>query len=122
MLALVEDSHMKMCPDVPLAGWDVVFSADPKVPICLLEVNLSCNFFRGSFDKKVSFCDSSKFLCVSYLCFKTIYSSSLFSTYFRFFFDLCYNQVYLDFVDESFAKVQALRLTADAENKNFVRK
>ncbi|EJK50839.1 hypothetical protein THAOC_30057, partial [Thalassiosira oceanica] len=27
--------------------------------------------------------------------------------------------VYLDFVDESFAKVQALRLTADAENKNF---
>ena len=79
MLALVEESHMKMCPDVPLAGWDVVFSADPKVPICLLEVNLSCNFFRGSFDKKV----------------------------------------YLDFVDESFAKVQALRLTADAEKKNF---
>lgn len=54
MLALVEESHLKMCPDVPLAGWDVVFSADPKVPICLLEVNLSCNFFRGSFDRKVS--------------------------------------------------------------------
>mmetsp|Transcript_3292 Transcript_3292/g.7236 ORF Transcript_3292/g.7236 Transcript_3292/m.7236 type:complete len:447 (-) Transcript_3292:763-2103(-) len=79
MLKLVEESHMKMCPDVPLAGWDVVFSADSKVPICLLEVNLSCNFFRGSFDKKV----------------------------------------YLDFVDESFAKIQSLRLTADAEKKKF---
>jgi len=54
VLALVEQSHMKMCPDVPLAGWDVVFSTDPKVPICFLEVNLSCNFFRGSFDKKVN--------------------------------------------------------------------
>jgi hypothetical protein len=79
MLALVEQSHMKMCPDVPLAGWDVVFSADPKVPICLLEVNLSCNFFRGSFDKKV----------------------------------------YFDFIDESFSKLQALRLAADSENKIF---
>jgi len=79
VLALVEQSHMKMCPDVPLAGWDVVFSTDPKVPICFLEVNLSCNFFRGSFDKKV----------------------------------------YFNFIDESFAKIQALRLTADAERKQF---
>lgn len=53
VLALVEESHFKMCPDVPIAGWDVVFSTNPQVPICLLEVNLSCNFFRGSFDKKV---------------------------------------------------------------------
>lgn len=53
ILELVQDSHLKMCPDVPFAGWDVVLSADPNVPICLLEVNLSCNFFRGSFDKKV---------------------------------------------------------------------
>lgn len=51
---MVEESHFKMCPDVPFAGWDVVLSSDPKVPVCLLEVNLSCNFFRGSFDKKVS--------------------------------------------------------------------
>jgi hypothetical protein len=59
MLSLVEESHLKLCPDVPLAGWDVVLSADPKLPVCLLEVNLSCNFFRGSFDKKVylDFCD-----------------------------------------------------------------
>lgn len=41
-----------MLPDVPFVGWDVVLSADPKVPVCLLEVNLSCNFFRGSFDQK----------------------------------------------------------------------
>ena len=53
MLSLVEDSHLKLCPDVPFVGWDVVLSADPDVPVCLLEVNLSCNFFRGSFDKKV---------------------------------------------------------------------
>ena len=79
MLALVEQSHFRMCPDVPLAGWDVVLSADPKLPVCLLEVNLSCNFFRGSFDQKV----------------------------------------YLDFVEESFAKSQAMRLTADAEGKKF---
>jgi hypothetical protein len=43
---------LKLCPDVPFVGWDVVLSADPKVPVCLLEVNLSCNFFRGTFDKK----------------------------------------------------------------------
>jgi hypothetical protein len=53
MLHLVEMSHLKLCPDVPLVGWDVVLSADPKLPVCLLEVNLSCNFFRGSFDKRV---------------------------------------------------------------------
>jgi len=53
VLRLVEQSHLDLCPRVPLAGWDVVFSADSKHPVCLLEVNLSCNFFRGSFDKKV---------------------------------------------------------------------
>jgi hypothetical protein len=52
MLHLVETSHWKLCPDVPLVGWDVVLSADEKLPVCLLEVNLSCNFFRGSFDRK----------------------------------------------------------------------
>ncbi|KAL7496623.1 hypothetical protein ACHAWT_009299 [Skeletonema menzelii] len=53
MLHLVETSHWKLCPDVPLVGWDVVLSADEKLPVCLLEVNLSCNFFRGSFDRKI---------------------------------------------------------------------
>lgn len=80
MLALVERSHLLMCPRVPLAGWDVVFSDDdPNLPICLLEVNLSCNFFRGSFDQKM----------------------------------------YLDFVEESFARLQALRLEADRQGKVF---
>jgi len=61
MLRLVEESHLKLCPDVPFVGWDVVFSTDPDVPICLLEVNLSCNFFRGSFDVKkyLDFIDDS---------------------------------------------------------------
>ena len=61
MLHLVEESHLKLCPDVPFVGWDVVLSSDPKVPVCLLEVNLSCNFFRGSFDKQayLNFIDQS---------------------------------------------------------------
>jgi len=53
VLHLVEESHFKMCPEVPLAGWDVVLSADSKLPVCLLEVNLSCNFFRGTFDRRL---------------------------------------------------------------------
>lgn len=101
LLALVERSHMDLCPRVPFAGWDVVLSDDENLPVCLLEVirpvhvefpnyfffvfrrcsavyfvdlyknlnnllrcplllvgkvNLSCNFFRGSFDKKVCTC------------------------------------------------------------------
>jgi hypothetical protein len=51
MLDLVRESHVKMCPDVPLVGWDVVYSTDKDRPINFLEVNLSCNFFKGSFDK-----------------------------------------------------------------------
>ena len=31
-----------------MLGWDVAFTSEG---ICLLEVNLSCNFFRGTFDK-----------------------------------------------------------------------
>lgn len=53
LLELVEKSHFKLCPDVPFVGWDVVLSKDDELPVCLLEVNLSCNFFRGSFDKQV---------------------------------------------------------------------
>jgi hypothetical protein len=36
-----------MMPDVPIVGWDVAFTPSG---ICLLEVNLSCNFFKGTFD------------------------------------------------------------------------
>ena len=40
-------SHFSLMPDVPIVGWDVAFTPQG---IFLLEVNLSCNFFRGSFD------------------------------------------------------------------------
>ena len=73
IIELVEQSHLKLCPDVPFGGWDVVLSTDPNLPVCLLEINISCNFFRGSFDKKV----------------------------------------YLDYLDDAFASLQAKRLTSD---------
>ena len=49
VLKLAEDAHTKLLPRVPMAGWDVVLSKEHGA--CLLEVNLSCNFFRGSFDE-----------------------------------------------------------------------
>merc|ERR1712232_135481 len=52
LLKLAEEAHYKLCPHVPLAGWDVVL-CNEEPSICFLEVNLSCNFFRGSFDQKV---------------------------------------------------------------------
>jgi hypothetical protein len=52
MLAFVEKAHARMMPDVPLAGWDVAFT---NKGMLLLEANLSCNFFRGSFDKDCYF-------------------------------------------------------------------
>jgi len=58
MLSLAEESHLKLCAKVPLCGWDVALTEDG---LCLLEVNLSCNFFRGSFDlrKYLNFCDTA---------------------------------------------------------------
>lgn len=44
----VHSAHFKMMPSVPLAGWDVAFTTQG---IFLLEANLSCNFFKGTFDK-----------------------------------------------------------------------
>lgn len=45
---LVRRAHFLMLPDVPLVGWDVALTTKGLV---LLEVNLSCNFFRGTFQK-----------------------------------------------------------------------
>jgi hypothetical protein len=42
----VTESHFKLLAEVPIVGWDVCFTPQG---IVLLEVNLSCNFFRGSF-------------------------------------------------------------------------
>ena len=46
---LVRKAHLKLCPGVPLVGWDVAITEEAG--ICLLEANLSCNFFRASFDE-----------------------------------------------------------------------
>merc|ERR1712060_605325 len=54
-LELCKRAHEELCPSAPLAGWDVVLveEEEGKVRIAplLLEVNLSCNFFLGSFDE-----------------------------------------------------------------------
>ncbi len=52
VIAFVEKAHARMIPGVPLAGWDVAMTNKGMV---LLEANLSCNFFRGSFDKGAYF-------------------------------------------------------------------
>lgn len=53
-LELCKRAHEELCPSVPLAGWDVVLvdseDGSGTTPL-LLEVNLSCNFFLGSFDE-----------------------------------------------------------------------
>ena len=45
------DAHHKLLPHVPMVGFDVVLSDGVEGGVCLLEVNLSCNFFRGTFDE-----------------------------------------------------------------------
>jgi len=45
--AICTDAHMKSCPNVPLCGWDVALTTEG---VCLLEVNLSCNFFQATVD------------------------------------------------------------------------
>ena len=45
----VSEAHAKMAPGVPLIGWDVGMT---DKGILLLEANLSCNFFRGSYDRE----------------------------------------------------------------------
>jgi glutathione synthase/RimK-type ligase-like ATP-grasp enzyme len=52
LLRLVRRAHFLMLPDVPFVGWDVALTSRG---VFLLEVNLSCNFFRGSFDRKKYF-------------------------------------------------------------------
>jgi len=42
----VETAHKKLLPDVPLVGWDIALTTKG---VFLLEANLSCNFFQGSF-------------------------------------------------------------------------
>ena len=44
---IVVQAHYNLLRDVPMVGWDVAFCQEG---IFLLEVNLSCNFFRATFD------------------------------------------------------------------------
>lgn len=48
MKKLCEEAHFKLMKDVPLCGWDVALT---NKGVLLLEVNISCNFFRGTFDQ-----------------------------------------------------------------------
>jgi hypothetical protein len=48
MKKLCEDAHLKLMKDVPICGWDVAIT---NKGVLLLEVNISCNFFRGTFDQ-----------------------------------------------------------------------
>ena len=52
LLAMVEDAHARMCPGVPLCGWDIALTTEG---VCLLEVNLSCNFFQAAVDHPAYF-------------------------------------------------------------------
>lgn len=59
---LCERAHLELLPDVPLAGWDVALTDHKEAPMCLLEVNLSCNFFQGTFDKDAYFSFMSEYI------------------------------------------------------------
>jgi hypothetical protein len=98
-----------MCPRVPFVGWDVVLSADPKLPVCLLEVNLSCNFFCGSFDKKVR-------AAVLHLWFMFRLTPQLTPL---FVLSNAFPQVYLDFIDDALAELQEKRLEGDKQQKVY---
>lgn len=53
MVEVCVEAHRTLFPGVPIAGWDLAVAhvVDGKPRMCLLEVNLMCNFFKGAFDK-----------------------------------------------------------------------
>ena len=51
--AFAEDAHARLCPGVPLVGWDVALTEE--CGMVMLEGNFSCNFFRGRFDQDAYF-------------------------------------------------------------------
>lgn len=61
MKRLCVDAHSILLPDVPMAGWDVALT---NKGILLLETNLSCNFFRGTFDEDLYFNMVHEYFCM----------------------------------------------------------
>jgi hypothetical protein len=51
MIDCVSQAHEKLCPDVPIIGWDVAWTNETS-ELMLLELNISCNFFNGHIDMK----------------------------------------------------------------------
>lgn len=49
VLDVCTSAHLTLLPDVPLIGWDVALTEEAGP--CLLELNISCNFFLGSYDR-----------------------------------------------------------------------
>lgn len=50
MVKVCVDAHKRALPGVPFVGWDLALT--PKGPL-LLEANLSCNLFQGTFDHRL---------------------------------------------------------------------
>ena len=53
--ALPDSLPTLLLPDVPLAGWDIAYTE--KYGLVVVEVNISCNFFCGKFNKNKYFKD-----------------------------------------------------------------
>ena len=58
MLQMARQAHSQLLSHVPMAGWDLALTKDG---IKLLEVNLSCNFFRGSLNLPAYFAFVDKY-------------------------------------------------------------
>jgi len=61
MKHLCVEAHRVLLPDVPMAGWDVALT---NKGVLLLETNLSCNFFRGTFDEDMYFNMLHEYFCM----------------------------------------------------------
>jgi hypothetical protein len=61
MKHLCTEAHRILLPDVPMCGWDVALTNKGAL---LLETNLSCNFFRGTFDEDLYFNFVHEYFCL----------------------------------------------------------